>query len=114
MLSLASVFVATDFDGDSVVIDAGATVTIENDIPVATIPEYAVLSNGDGLPVGFNLDLDPTLTNNYGPDEQGTVRFPASIDETLSGLTSHGTVIIYDVSEDGLTLTGSPASRRFS
>ena len=32
-LSLASVFVATDFDGDSVVIDAGATVTIENDVP---------------------------------------------------------------------------------
>ena len=35
-LSLASVFVATDFDGDSVVIDAGATVTIENDVPVRT------------------------------------------------------------------------------
>ena len=33
VLSLASVFVATDFDGDSVVIDAGATVTIENDVP---------------------------------------------------------------------------------
>ena len=33
LLSLASVFVATDFDGDSVVIDAGATVTIENDVP---------------------------------------------------------------------------------
>ena len=32
-LSLASVFVATDFDGDSIVIDAGATVTIENDVP---------------------------------------------------------------------------------
>ena len=57
-LSLASVFVATDFDGDSVVIDAGATVTIENDIPIATIPEYAVLSNGAGSPVVFNLDLD--------------------------------------------------------
>ena len=51
-------FVATDFDGDSVVIDAGATVTIENDIPIATIPEYAVLSNGAGSPVVFNLDLD--------------------------------------------------------
>ena len=36
LLSLASVFVATDFDGDSVVIDAGATVTIENDVPVRT------------------------------------------------------------------------------
>ena len=35
-LSLASVFVATDFDGDSVVIDAGATVTIENDVPGQT------------------------------------------------------------------------------
>ena len=36
-LSLASVFVATDFDGDSVIIDAGATVTIENDMPIANI-----------------------------------------------------------------------------
>jgi hypothetical protein len=98
--------VATDFDGDSVVIDAGATVTIENDIPVATIPEYAVLSNGAGSPVVFNLDLDPTLSNNYGADEEGTVRFLASLDGTPSGLTSHGAVILYDVSPNGLTLTG--------
>ena len=108
-LSLASVFVATDFDGDSVVIDAGATVTIENDIPIATIPEYAVLSNGAGSPVVFNLDLDPTtptLSNNYGADEEGTVRFLASLDGTPSGLTSHGTPIVYDVSPDGHTLTG--------
>ena len=108
-LSLASVFVATDFDGDSVVIDAGATVTIENDIPIATIPEYAVLSNGAGSLVVFNLDLDPTtptLSNNYGADEEGTVRFLASLDGTPSGLTSHGTPIVYDVSPDGHTLTG--------
>ena len=108
-LSLASVFVATDFDGDSVVIDAGATVTIENDIPIATIPEYAVLSNGAGSPVVFNLDLDPTtptLSNNYGADEEGTVQFLASLDGTPSGLTSHGTPIVYDVSPDGHTLTG--------
>ncbi len=36
-LSLASVFVATDFDGDSVIIDAGATVTIENDMPLRSL-----------------------------------------------------------------------------
>ena len=37
VLSLASVFVATDFDGDSIVIDAGATVTIEDDGPDAVV-----------------------------------------------------------------------------
>ena len=109
VLSLASEFVATDFDGDTVIIDAGATVTIENDVPIATLPEYAVLSNGAGSPVVFNLDLDtqlPTLSNNYGADEEGTVRFLASLDGTLSGLTSHGAPIIYDVSPEGLILTG--------
>ena len=50
-LSLASVFVATDFDGDSVVIDAGATVTIENDVPIAILPDHAVVTNSGAGPV---------------------------------------------------------------
>ena len=32
-LSLAGVFTATDFDADPVVIDAGASIKIENDVP---------------------------------------------------------------------------------
>ena len=42
VLSLANVFKATDFDGDSIIIDAGATVTIENDVPNAKIDVAAV------------------------------------------------------------------------
>src|SRR5207247_10806713 len=44
-LSLAGVFTATDTDGDAVIINAGATVTIENDVPVnndTVLPAYAV------------------------------------------------------------------------
>src|SRR6185436_1841467 len=44
-LSLAGVFKATDTDGDSVIIDAGASVTIENDVPVnngTTLGAFAV------------------------------------------------------------------------
>ena len=98
-LSLASVFVATDFDGDSVVIDAGATVTIENDVPTAILPDHAVVTNSGAGPVPtFELDQDGTLANNFGADnEGGTVRFPSSLDDSPSGLTSGGAAIIYHV-----------------
>jgi len=36
-LSLAGVFKATDADGDPVIIDAGATVSIQNDVPETTV-----------------------------------------------------------------------------
>src|SRR6185369_339483 len=42
-LSLAGVFTATDTDGDKIIIDAGAIVTIENDIPA---------NNGTTLTIG--------------------------------------------------------------
>ena len=82
----------TDADGDkdTASINLGAGVfQIEDDGPRATVPEYAVLSNGDGSPFEFNLDVDDTLFNNYGTDG-GTVRFLASLNGTPSGLTSHG------------------------
>ena len=102
-------FVATDFDGDSVVIDAGATVTIENDVPTAILPDHAVVTNSGAGPVPtFELDQDGTLANNFGADnEGGTVRFPSSLENSPSGLTSGGASIIYHVSTDGLTLTGT-------
>ena len=62
-----------------------------------------------GSPVDFDLDTDNTITNNIGADESGTVRFPASLDGTNSGLTSNSVPITYAVSPDGLTLTGSAA-----
>ena len=108
LLQLVQTVTDADGDSDAAALNLGSGVfTIEDDGPIATIPEYAVLSNGAGSPVVFNLDLDQTpLSNNYGADEEGTVRFLASLDGTPSGLTSHGTPIIYDVSPDGHTLTG--------
>ena len=110
LLQLVQTVTDADGDSDTAALNLGAGVfTIQDDGPIATIPEYAVLSNGAGSPVVFNLDLDPTtptLSNNYGADEEDTVRFLASLDGTPSGLTSHGTPIVYDVSPDGHTLTG--------
>ena len=63
-LSLASVFVATDFDGDSVVIDAGATVTIENDVPANNAATVNINVDEDeltGLSTGIT-DGDATTT----------------------------------------------------
>ena len=56
-------------------------------------------------PFPFALDNDLTLSNNYGADG-GTVVFLPSLNGTPSGLTSHGTSIIYNVSPDGHILTG--------
>ena len=64
VLSLASVFVATDFDGDSVIIDAGATVTIENDVPrqnAATVNINVDEDELTGLSTGIT-DSDATTT----------------------------------------------------
>ena len=84
---------------------ANFTINVIDDVPVAAIADYAVMSNGAGSPVIFGLDFDNTLANNYGADAAGTVRFPASLDGALSGLTSNGVSITYTVSGDGLTLT---------
>ena len=81
------------------------TVNIIDDIPTAVVPQAAVLPNGAGIPFPFALDNDLTLSNNYGADG-GTVVFLPSLNGTPSGLTSHGTSIIYNVSPDGHTLTG--------
>ena len=65
VLSLASVFVATDFDGDSVVIDAGATVTIENDVPGQTAATVNINVDEDELATALSTgitDGDGTTT----------------------------------------------------
>ena len=103
-LSLASVFVATDFDGDSVVIDAGATVTIENDVPAnnaATVninvdeDELTGLStgitDGDGDDHGGDLHgrADRGLVAS-GADEPVKVSLNPAIDNVDTGLNSKG------------------------
>ena len=48
-LSLARVFTATDFDADPVVIDAGASINIENDVPAnngTTLAAKLVVEDG--------------------------------------------------------------------
>jgi len=77
----------------------------KDDGPAAITPASAIVANGAGAAVSFDLDIDGILTNNYGADG-GTVIFPSSIDGTASGLTSNGVPIVYDVSADGHTLTG--------
>ena len=78
---------------------------IIDDVPTAVVPDHAELPNVAGIPFPFALDNDLTLSNNYGADG-GTVVFLPSLNGTPSGLTSHGTSIIYNVSPDGHILTG--------
>ena len=104
-------FEVTDKDTDTT--QGTFSVTIVDDVPAAILPDHAVVTNngaGPGpLPLPtFELDQDGTLANNYGADnEGGTVRFPLSLENSPSGLTSGGAAIIYHVSGDGLTLTGT-------
>ena len=104
-------FVATDFDGDSVVIDAGATVTIENDVPgqnAATVNINVDEDELTGLSTGIT-DGDATTTVATftgaqiaglvasGADEPVKVSLNAAIDNVDTGLVSQGVSILFDV-----------------
>src|SRR5262245_35993408 len=70
-LILDNVFKVTDFDGDSVVVDHGLTVTIENDVPV----NNDVLLNN--VSVGTTMAVTLTAADilslvSIGADEPGT------------------------------------------
>ena len=111
-LSLASVFVATDFDGDSVVIDAGATVTIENDVPANNAATVNINVDEDEL-TRLCRRASPTATRRprwrasrarrlralvaSGADEPVTVSLNAAIDNVDTGLDSKGENILFDV-----------------
>ena len=112
VLSLASVFVATDFDGDSVVIAAGASVTIENDVPInnevvltTKLVHEDALNNAQGVgnPEGgqttiavFTAAELATLVS-VGADEPLTIKLNGAIDGTDTGLNSKGGDVLYDV-----------------
>ena len=108
-INFSSILVATDADGDFIPLTGGFIISVENDIPLAILPDHAVVTNSGAGPVlPFELDQDGTLANNYGADnEGGTVRFPSSLENSPSGLTSGGAPIIYHVTNNGLTLTGT-------
>ena len=110
LLSLASVFVATDFDGDSVVIDAGATVTIENDVPgqnAATVNinvDEDELTGLTGITDGDGTTTVATFTGAQiaglvasGADEPVKVSLNAAIDNVATGLFSQSVSIVFDV-----------------
>jgi hypothetical protein len=102
-LSLASVFVATDFDGDSVVIDAGATVTIENDVPSGLTPD--ALNDVENNGIAGTSDQIPALLNfSVGADEVGSVVF--NVPGVPVGVTSGITVAATDLDAKLLTLGG--------
>ena len=101
-LSLASVFVATDFDGDSVIIDAGATVTIENDVPGQNAATMNINVDEDELTGCRRASRTATATTTVasftgaqiaglvasGADEPVKVSFNAAIDGVDTGLYS--------------------------
>jgi hypothetical protein len=109
VLSLSNVFIVTDFDGDSVVVDDGPTVTIEDDVPVNNL---ATLNVSLGT-----TNTDATITDaqilslvNIGADEPGTVSLNPNIDLMDTGLQSKGEDIVYRF-DDPSHLNGEAGGR---
>jgi RTX calcium-binding nonapeptide repeat (4 copies) len=104
-ISIGSVSVqATNSNG----LTGVATVAINmiDDVPLAFVPDAAVLLNQVGATTTVPLDNDSNINPNLGADG-GIVRFPTSLNGVNSGLTSGGLTITYTVSADGQTVTGS-------
>ncbi|MFA6220560.1 MAG: DUF5801 repeats-in-toxin domain-containing protein, partial [Erythrobacter sp.] len=105
-IEFAGLVVATDADGDSVTATGSLVVTVDDDMPVAVAPVAVEVTNGASAPTApIALDGDGTLSDNYGADGPGTVRFLASLDGMDSGLTSSFQPITY-VLDDDQTLRG--------
>ena len=96
---------ATDANGNTVT--GTITIDIIDDVPQAVAPDRAVLENDAGVSASFDLDIDDNVVDNYGADGAGTVRFQSSLAGADSGLTFSGDAIIYSLSGDQLTLTGT-------
>ena len=119
-IDFAKAFVVTDFDGDFVQLDSGATVAIENDVPVnnattlqtATVFEDGLtLANSNnqsvGNPEAGHTAVTATFTTaqilslvNIGADEAGTVTLAGAaqaIEGTATGLQSKGSPVSYHV-----------------
>ena len=109
-LSLANVFTATDADGDQIVIDAGASVNIENDVPINNAGTVSVTVHEDALnnadAVGNN-EGGKTVTASItvaqlqalvspGADAPVTIGLNAAIDGAATGLTQNGVSIVWD------------------
>src|SRR4029450_12574454 len=120
-LRRGGVHTATAFDGDSIVIDAGATVVINNDIPAnnAATVEKTVFEDGLATALSTGIGGGTTVATfpaagvsrlvspgageagagvvRRGAEEPVTIKLNAAIDGGDSGLNSKGFDIIYDV-----------------
>jgi hypothetical protein len=83
------------------------TVNIEDDSPVDISPDAAFLLNQISATFTGDLDIDDIIDNNVGADQPGSIQFSETLESiTDTGLFSGALPISYDVSSDGLTLTG--------
>jgi hypothetical protein len=130
-IDFAKAFVVTDADGDSIALDNGAVVAIENDVPVnndTTLTVQTVFEDGltnansnnqsVGNPEAGHTAVTATYTGaqilslvTIGADEPGKVALAgASIEGTSTGLQSKGLAVTYHVASateiDGVTSDG--------
>ncbi|MBB3990569.1 DUF5801 repeats-in-toxin domain-containing protein [Croceicoccus naphthovorans] len=114
-IDIASGITYTDYDGDTVSLatviegedtNATAIIVIEDDIPVIFTPDAATLTNADEATFTGKLDLDDNILNNLGADG-GSVVFSDTLEGADSGMEAGGQPIIYSLSDDGQTLTGT-------
>ncbi|EKF20423.1 VWA domain-containing protein, partial [Nitratireductor pacificus] len=93
------------YDADDATGTPGSlTLTIDDDVPSAVDPQHAIVGNAAGAPLVFGLDNDWNVTDNYGADGAGSLRFASSLDDHASGLTSGGQPISYHLNGDGTML----------
>ncbi|WP_182575049.1 beta strand repeat-containing protein, partial [Aminobacter ciceronei] len=105
-LSLANVFTATDSDGDAIVINAGASVTIENDIPELIAQDLAVY-RVTGVTSG-NYDFDVGADNAPFPQSFAAPALTwTNVPDGYTFALKPGTTATYQAQfvEDGVTKT---------
>ena len=118
-INLASAFLATDSDGDSVVLNGTFNIRVENDVPVqnysatvsGTVQEDALtdansnhhsVGNPEGIGQTTVAEGELSALVKVGADETGTFSL-VSAPGGLPSLTSKGAAVLYSVSGDTLT-----------
>src|SRR6185437_16370363 len=95
-LNLASLFTATDGDGDSVVLNGGLNVTIENDVPVVTAQTNLVVNGSfeqghDELQAG-QWSIYHTLSGTWTSADTGNGNVPFEVQVNNSNGSGPGGV----------------------